>query len=120
MMPPAILLSGRKELEDWDKVVTVSVQEAFAEAGIVKDLNISAPEKQLQVIFAVNIWCDINAETSIRSCPKFPVITDVLICFILPHLKHLPDFLHRFCIQDLMHWPQETPLQWTRQSRHPA
>ena len=58
MMPPAILLSGRKELEDWDKVVTVSVQEAFAEAGIVKDLNISAPEKQLQVIFAVNIWCD--------------------------------------------------------------
>ena len=58
MMPPAILLGGRKELEDWDKVVTVSVQEAFAEAGIVKDLNISAPEKQLQVIFAVNIWCD--------------------------------------------------------------
>ena len=58
MMPPAILLSGRKELEDWDKVVTVSVQEAFAEAGIVKDLNISAPEKQLQVIFAVNIWCE--------------------------------------------------------------
>ena len=38
--------------------MTVSVQEAFAEAGIVKDLNISAPEKQLQVIFAVNIWCD--------------------------------------------------------------
>ena len=39
-------------------MVTVSVQEAFAEAGIVKDLNISAPEKQLQVIFAVNIWCE--------------------------------------------------------------
>ena len=86
----------------------MSVQEAFAEAGIVKDLNISAPEKQLQVIFAVNIWCDINAETSIRSC------------FIVPHLKHIPDFLHRFCIQDLMHWPQETPLQWIRQSRLPA
>ena len=49
-------LTFRVELEDWVKVVSVSVQDAFVKAGIVKDLNISAPEKQLQVTFSVNIW----------------------------------------------------------------
>jgi len=33
------------------KVPSVSVQDAFAKAGIVKDLNISVPEKQLQVSY---------------------------------------------------------------------
>ena len=31
----------------------MSVQDAFAKAGIVKDLKISAPEKQLQVRFLI-------------------------------------------------------------------
>ena len=53
------------KLEDWSfKVPSVSVQDAFAKAGIVKDLNISAPEKQLQVIFLVKIWSD-GTKTSI-------------------------------------------------------
>jgi len=40
---------GSRQIEP--KVVSVSVQDAFVKAGIVKDLNISAPEKQLQVLY---------------------------------------------------------------------
>merc|ERR1711974_68514 len=38
-------------LPGFTKEATVSVQDAFAEAGIVKDLKISPPEKQLQVLY---------------------------------------------------------------------
>ena len=51
----------------------VNVQDSFAEAGLVNDLKILAPEKQLEVMSRLPLWATYSAGNGDQgvSCPGY-------------------------------------------------
>ena len=63
---------------------------------------------------------DCNSGTSRKWLPVINNVFSESVLILLSNLIHISAFPHRFRIQDLIHWPQETLLQWPRQPRHLA